>query len=292
MDLFYHGEGYVQVIGSGSAGQALITSATSGAAQANGTIKNQPGYIATALESWAGPGLILADIDAQTLLFGNAVLIEGTAEAIGSGIAVNLQCGANAFRYVLAVAVAINDVGQGSFSVPKVNGVNMSAVGAQLTGFSDAGGNFTEAQFFIYNAPPTGLVGCTGATEVAGGTIGCTTVFAALSGVNQTTPTGTLVKNTFAASAAPAIQTSDAVAGDTAVGFIGITDWTTAVNVGYIIGIGSGQTSIFRDCPASPIKKVLQDVETKTATVAAETIGWTLNAVHNGALFVIPVKPA
>jgi len=294
-NLLYHGQGYVNVIGTGSAGNALVTSATSGAAQANGGITNQPGFVGTALESWAGPGLILADIDCQTLLWGGEVKFEGTIEAIGNGAAVNLQCGANLFRYVLAVAVATNDIAQGNFgTAPRVNGVLMTAVGAQLTTFGDpAGGVWYEAQFFFLNAPPSGLVGVTGAIEAIGGTIGCTTFFIALSGVNQASAIGTVVKSVILASAAPAIQTTDAVAGDLVVGFLGISDTTGVTpNVGYITGIGAGQTSRLRDAPAAPIKKVLQDLETKTASVVAETIGWTLNAVHNGAYIVVPVHPA
>jgi hypothetical protein len=292
-NLLYHGQGYVNVIGTGSVGSALVTSTTSGAAKANGGITNQPGFVGTALESWAGPGLVLADIDCQTLLWGGAVTVEGVVDVVGNGAADNLQFGANLFRYVLAVAVAINDVGQGNFGTPpKVNGVNMTAVGAQLTGFSDAGGNFTESQFFFMNAPPSGLVGVTGANEGVGGTIGCSTAFIALSGVNQVSAVGTMIKNTFAANAAPAIQTTDAVAGDLVIGFFGMTDWS-GVNpvVGYITAIGAGQTSRLRNA-GGVNKKVLNDIETKIATVAAETIGWTLNAVHNGSMFVIPVHPA
>jgi hypothetical protein len=292
-NLLYHGEGVVNVIGSGSAGNALVTSTTQGSAMANGTITNQPGFVGVALQSWAGPGQILADIDVQTLLWGGQVVEEGfisgnsSSGGAGGAVAVNLQCGVNLNRLVVALYMCASAGGASNAPTtpPKVNGVNMTLVASgDFTGVG-----FSNAHFdlYYYLAPPTGLVGCTTAVGSGSSNWTSSTLFVAYSGALQAGTFGTIENVALAASSAPAVQCSDAVAGDGIFG--AVIDCTST---GSITGHGAGQTP---DGSASHVESnaaVIFEADHKTATVYNETMSWTLAAADKVNAVSIPIHPA
>jgi hypothetical protein len=280
-NLYYHGQGLVRVIGTGSAGAALVTSVTAGAAQASGTITNQPGFVGCALQSWAGPGLILADIDVQTQLWGGLVNIEGvlTTNNNASG---NLQCGNNTNRAVFAL-VGMNN-GQQALTAPTINGVSMTPIGPQLIGYGETGSAIW--QMYINSAAvPSGLVPVVGGQNA--GNIGATEFVAVSDYSNHHTAVG----SGFSGVSSVALQCTDAAVGDNVLGFLMIAN--IGGSTGFIIspptyGNAGTQLNIIRIFQNEQVC----DAEIKPAGVWNETINWTLNANHSGVTYLVPMIPA
>ena len=289
-NLYYHGLGLVKVIGAGVAGSALITSATSGAAQANGTISDQPGFIGVALESWAGPGLILADIDINTGLYAGQVLLEGSSYG-GKSPAhapANLQCGVNPFRAVLVFHC--DGQSGGAPGVPltpaKVNGVDMTVYNSVVVD----GPALIRITTYILIGPNTGLQAVSLPSSTSNNAHADQTLFFALSGVKQAGGLGSVIGNYLAGVNAISDACSDAIAGDLTLGAL-FAIHTAAAPV--VSSRGAGQTMVLNGNGVGATWYITWDGDYKTASVINESQSWvTVGNVDRMSAIIIPVHPA
>jgi hypothetical protein len=283
-NLYYHGQAMVKVIGTGSAGAALVTSATSGAAQANGTIADQPGFVGVALQSWAGPGLILADLAVECDLFNGNVAVENIIAALGNTGTASLNCGVNGFRTVLAFSIMQSDTGNNPAIsvVPKVNGVGM-------TSLQNGGGSFYGWALHYLDNPNTGLQTVTAPTWINLGTnMAIMTVFVALSGFNaRRTPHFT--DYTVAVSAFN-IASTDAVAGDQMIGCLMLR---RAGAIGAVINARGGNQTILLEQEQFVVNQAVRlSTESKIATTPTDGLSWGTSVAEVAIVQIIPLKPA
>jgi len=284
--VYYHGVAQVNVIGAGSAGDALVTSATAGSAVAGVGGARQYGFLGFALESWAGPGLILAFIDPDNFRYNASVKIEGVLIINAAGVAAgNLQCGVNPNQAVVAFYMGSSQGGGAAAPAtnPTVNGIQMAAQLAYAIGFGAETGQWSG--LFTILAPPTGLVGVTAPIVVGGALPMVTCIFVAVSGYGSF---GTAVRNQLNTGVA-VVSCTDAIPGDLALGFA-IYDSALVFANPLVTARGAGQTTLgyFQNAVRT---FVMMEGDSKNATIAAETFNFTLTAAFAWCAACIPIRP-
>lgn len=285
--IYYHGVALVNVIGVGVAGSALITSATAGSATAGVGGAKQDGFIGFALESWAGPGLILAFLDVDNFRYNASVKIEGVLviNSVGGVAAGNLQCGINTDRMVIAFYIGSSQGGGSGnpLTNPTVNGVQMAARLAYAAGFGGETGQFSG--LFSITGYPTGLVGVTAPPLNLGSTWMTTCIFIAMSGVASF---GTAIRNQLNNGVA-VVSCIDAIPGDLALGFAGYDSAAVFANP-LVTAHGAGQTALAYTQNAVRTFYMLAG-DSKDATVIGETFNFTLAAALAWTASCIPIRP-
>jgi hypothetical protein len=275
----------VKVTGNVAIGQTLITSTSAGYAMANGGGK-QTGIIGYALTAYTGGanGTVQAFIVPDLSAAAAEVVVEGVQSSLLNNTGVSLQCGTNANRLVIAFCLTSAGTSNTWTAGPLVAGAAMTQVGSGQT-WADTNAAANEIRVYKYLAPGTGSLTVT--TPNISGNQQQFALFVSMSGVNQTTPTGTVNGNTITG-ASPSVNCTDALPGDLVLGMNGEARNSQYTSLAWT-GSGANQTNRIAGTASTYAGGIL---DSKPATSATETMSWTVNQSIVSKSVSIPIKPA
>lgn len=296
-NFYYHGVAIVNVIGAGAVGDALVTSTTSGAAKSNGRTKIQMGFIGYALDSWAGPGQVLAFLDIAEDYYGAEAKYQDSKVAFNTGTfsittTTTLNSGVEPNRIIIAFVGASMGTGAGTITpaTPTVGGSNMTQIGSTYTTWGENGVNTWRAYKFINPPSNVALAISTGAWAFTDGTGNTVQLICfALSGVEQTTGVRTL-NVAIGASSSPWVQATDAAVGDTIVSCL--MDKNN-VDRGYLVTAVPADQTLRTQNIITGVNADQQGYAcTEVAQSQTEQTSFTLNAAVTTIVAQLPVIPA